>query len=75
MKIYQMKTPVGIELYGQILDAALRVQLPDAASATGPASTTGPASWLDRLTLIHITEPTRLTRITYAVFCLKNKRS
>lgn len=59
MKIYQMKTPVGIELYGQILDAALRVQLPDAASATGPASTTGPASWLDRMLDQLAEEPAR----------------
>lgn len=59
MKIYQMKTPVGIELYGQILDAALRVQLPDAASATGPASTTGPAGWLDRMLDQLAEEPAR----------------
>ena len=59
MKIYQMKMPEGIELYGQIQDAALRVQLPDAASATGPASTTGPAGWLDRMLDQLAEEPAR----------------
>ena len=28
----------------------------------------------DALSLIHISEPTRLRRISYAVFCLKKKR-
>ena len=28
-----------------------------------------------RLSLIHISEPTRLRRISYAVFCLKKKKS
>ena len=27
-----------------------------------------------RLSLIHISEPTRLRRISYAVFCLKKKK-
>src|SRR5660398_188956 len=30
------------------------------------------AAW--RLSLIHISEPTRLRRISYAVFCLKKKK-
>ena len=30
---------------------------------------------VDRLSLIHISEPTRLRRISYAVFCLKKKTS
>src|SRR5678815_296584 len=29
------------------------------------------AGWLERLSLIHISEPTRLLSISYAVFCLK----
>src|SRR5660398_304344 len=29
---------------------------------------------LDDLSLIHISEPTRLRRISYAVFCLKKKK-
>ena len=34
--------------------------------------------WLDaqhKLSLIHISEPTRLRRISYAVFCLKKKKT
>ena len=30
---------------------------------------------VERLSLIHISEPTRLLSISYAVFCLKKKRS
>ena len=30
--------------------------------------------FVDRLSLIHISEPTRRTPISYAVFCLKKKR-
>ena len=30
--------------------------------------------YLDTLSLIHISEPTRLRRISYAVFCLKKKK-
>src|SRR5678815_6043937 len=29
--------------------------------------------WIERLSLIHISEPTRLLSISYAVFCLKKK--
>src|SRR5678815_2808593 len=29
--------------------------------------------WLSQLSLIHISEPTRLLSISYAVFCLKKK--
>src|SRR5665647_3875083 len=32
------------------------------------------ASWVQNLSLIHISEPTRRTPISYAVFCLKKKR-
>src|SRR5660398_151813 len=36
-----------------------------------------PSSWCVRLplSLIHISEPTRLRRISYAVFCLKKKKT
>ncbi len=30
--------------------------------------------WVVRLPLIHISEPTRLLSISYAVFCLKKKK-
>ena len=38
--------------------------------------TIGPSAalWVDRLSLIHISEPTRRTPISYAVFCLKKKK-
>ena len=33
------------------------------------------AEWIvEGLSLIHISEPTRLRRISYAVFCLKKKK-
>eukprot|EP00658_Telonema_sp_P-2_P080353 TRINITY_DN7984_c0_g1_i8.p2 TRINITY_DN7984_c0_g1~~TRINITY_DN7984_c0_g1_i8.p2 ORF type:complete len:113 (-),score=18.54 TRINITY_DN7984_c0_g1_i8:58-396(-) len=31
-------------------------------------------SWFSHLSLIHISEPTRLLSISYAVFCLKKKK-
>src|SRR5678815_728565 len=31
-------------------------------------------AWVWRLSLIHISEPTRLLSISYAVFCLKKKK-
>src|SRR5660397_224211 len=34
----------------------------------------GGPTYLALLSLIHISEPTRLRRISYAVFCLKNKK-
>ena len=34
----------------------------------------GAAGVLDNLSLIHISEPTRLLSISYAVFCLKKKK-
>ena len=30
--------------------------------------------WVDSLSLIHISEPTRQAEISYAVFCLKKKK-
>ena len=30
--------------------------------------------WVQRLSLIHISEPTRQAEISYAVFCLKKKK-
>src|SRR5450759_4147366 len=41
------------------------------APATLPESPAGPADF--KLSLIHISEPTRLGMISYAVFCLKKK--
>src|SRR5660397_277167 len=50
-----------------------KTPLPAAAEAPSPASATAPgADWV--LSLIHISEPTRLRRISYAVFCLKKKK-
>src|SRR5660397_285892 len=37
-------------------------------------STTCPCTTVWRLSLIHISEPTRLRRISYAVLCLKKKK-
>src|SRR5660397_106818 len=37
-------------------------------------SPSGGHRWLHHLSLIHISEPTRLRRISYAVFCLKKKK-
>eukprot|EP00658_Telonema_sp_P-2_P039039 TRINITY_DN27907_c0_g1_i1.p1 TRINITY_DN27907_c0_g1~~TRINITY_DN27907_c0_g1_i1.p1 ORF type:complete len:123 (-),score=11.31 TRINITY_DN27907_c0_g1_i1:10-378(-) len=38
------------------------------------ASIRGPVLCVDTLSLIHISEPTRLLSISYAVFCLKKKK-
>src|SRR5665809_107108 len=45
---------------------------PGPVRGTRPRRTPPPAS--GRLSLIHISEPTRLRRISYAVFCLKKKK-
>src|SRR5660398_176325 len=44
------------------------------ASSTPPPRSWSSTSSVIRLSLIHISEPTRLRRISYAVFCLKKIR-
>jgi enoyl-CoA hydratase/carnithine racemase len=59
LKIYKMKMPEGIERYGQILDAALRIQLPDAASQTGLDEAADLPCWLDQVLDQLAEEPAR----------------
>src|SRR5660397_279662 len=52
-------------------------RLPAFLSRTGPGRAlhpSGPLLPVLELSLIHISEPTRLRRISYAVFCLKKKK-
>src|SRR5659263_730218 len=42
---------------------------------TEGAETTRPSRTIANLSLIHISEPTRLGMISYAVFCLKKKKN
>src|SRR5450756_2841724 len=42
--------------------------------STGDLGNFHPALTIDALSLIHISEPTRLGMISYAVFCLKKKK-
>src|SRR5450756_2757033 len=46
----------------------------DVAGCFGPAQVAGQGDTDDGLSLIHISEPTRLGMISYAVFCLKKKK-
>ena len=41
---------------------------------TGQQKATQARGRIDKLSLIHISEPTRRTPISYAVFCLKKKK-
>src|SRR5450756_3049426 len=64
--------PTGLGHPGLTVDATRhfkeRNQRCDARSST---SSPAPEAWLS---LIHISEPTRLGMISYAVFCLKKKK-
>src|SRR5678815_1848221 len=48
---------------------------PSRCWATSPANPDRPTAFSVRLSLIHISEPTRLLSISYAVFCLKKKKN
>src|SRR5665647_2147886 len=60
----------------RILDFVLHRDLhPAAPDAEIRAVKGAPEDWLQQyLSLIHISEPTRRTPISYAVFCLKKKK-
>src|SRR5428012_15442 len=55
-----------------IRDRALHLLMVNAASSASQAEEAAAA--IQSLSLIHISEPTRLGMISYAVFCLKKKR-
>eukprot|EP00658_Telonema_sp_P-2_P040892 TRINITY_DN29244_c0_g1_i2.p1 TRINITY_DN29244_c0_g1~~TRINITY_DN29244_c0_g1_i2.p1 ORF type:complete len:205 (+),score=14.01 TRINITY_DN29244_c0_g1_i2:369-983(+) len=52
--------------------STITTQADNDASSTTPTTTTSPVCVLS---LIHISEPTRLLSISYAVFCLKKKKN
>ena len=52
-------------------DGGRREVIVDPPDAMNPAA----LRTLSSLSLIHISEPTRLRRISYAVFCLKKKKN
>src|SRR5678816_229342 len=60
----------SIRLMATDLDLQVDESVP--ANVDQPGATTVPAHTL--LSLIHISEPTRLLSISYAVFCLKKKK-
>ena len=64
--------PAGI--LPQAICVAMAVFLPEHRILAGIAGGLYAALILSFLSLIHISEPTRLRRISYAVFCLKKKK-
>src|SRR5665647_3849035 len=62
---------IGVDTSAEVLERARRY----AAELGAPVSfQVGDVYALDFLSLIHISEPTRRTPISYAVFCLKKKK-
>ena len=55
------------EIIGDLLNSKGEARIVDIANKLGIAQATA-------LSLIHISEPTRLALISYAVFCLKKKK-
>ena len=63
------------EVERQMLDAAgMTLKLCACSTEDELIAQSGDADANLLLSLIHISEPTRLRRISYAVFCLKKKR-
>src|SRR5450756_1818396 len=58
-------------LYGQLLVRWIDTDVP---AGGGGAAASGRVRTVRLLSLIHISEPTRLGMISYAVFCLKKKK-
>src|SRR5660398_301472 len=52
--------------------AGMRFKNPIIVASATPSKD---AKYMRKLSLIHISEPTRLRRISYAVFCLKKKKN
>src|SRR5665647_1132572 len=67
LELIQEKLPVTLELAAIAMLIALTIGIP-----AGIISAVGKDTVWD-LSLIHISEPTRRTPISYAVFCLKKK--
>ena len=55
-------------------DAKLIVKIGRESVALDPTATTSQTLLMQKLSLIHISEPTRPLYISYAVFCLKKKK-
>ena len=65
-----VQTATGTEEHGTLIQGGLHWLAEHANADGGWGDTTKSLS----LSLIHISEPTRLRRISYAVFCLKKKK-
>src|SRR5450756_1444071 len=70
MPTYNTPTPIDLAINLQV--GAIEVIAGDRADTVTTVSPTNPTKAVD-LSLIHISEPTRLGMISYAVFCLKKK--
>src|SRR5678815_1300131 len=73
-EVLEQATPDGKELVIDLTKHELEglEHFDDHAYAAPPYGWQGPA---ESLSLIHISEPTRLLSISYAVFCLKKKKT
>ena len=69
-----LKRSLPIEIVQELFDKAKRAGLYVQTYNSTDLITTKHTKELDYLSLIHISEPTRRTPISYAVFCLKKKK-
>eukprot|EP00658_Telonema_sp_P-2_P019197 TRINITY_DN17545_c0_g1_i2.p3 TRINITY_DN17545_c0_g1~~TRINITY_DN17545_c0_g1_i2.p3 ORF type:complete len:108 (+),score=31.45 TRINITY_DN17545_c0_g1_i2:209-532(+) len=59
---------------GEVFDQNKNQEARDAAADLASGDSNDPSAMYRNLSLIHISEPTRLLSISYAVFCLKKKK-
>src|SRR5660397_281676 len=73
-RFQSIRAPLARRLH-PLVSSALELYQPPSLSPTAGIMTRTSAPPDDTLSLIHISEPTRLRRISYAVFCLKKKKT
>src|SRR5665647_3843799 len=77
--IVEVEDRVKHALYGKVIRRSSKVKAHDETNTAAVGDRvlimeTRPLSATKHLSLIHISEPTRRTPISYAVFCLKKKK-
>src|SRR5678815_5816334 len=76
LRFYELKTIRGGQRFSceVLLDAADRIIVDDDSMSSLESKVERLAPATVYLSLIHVSEPTRLLSISYAVFCLKKKK-